>query len=143
MKRKYLLTAMGGLLALAFVMGSAQTSFAANLPDTFDLVYDTYCDGLDIDKTTLLADKKTFAVQGHQTGCVSGDILGTNIKKKTVNVGYADDAYFDGLFTVIRKDGTWTHYRTCGTDCVEVDNEGTWSFGVPALTAGGLPSSTN
>lgn len=121
-----------GTIALAAVLS---IGLAANV-SAFEISYDGFCDGL-----MLNIDPATGLVDGNQAGCTVGPILGTRgrtlTQGPTVTIGYDASSDFGGLgiITVIRADGTWTHYMNDGSG-ISVVNSGTWSMGPAAVAEG-------
>ncbi len=126
-------------LALSAMMMIGQNAFAqAGSTPCFDITYDGYCDG-----ASFCVNPKSGTSSGVQTGCETGDMLGTVGQiwgqGTGVTMGYTSTADYADLVTVIRQDGTWIHYGNDGSG-IYVVNSGTWSAGSPALTAGGESS---
>jgi hypothetical protein len=128
---------LGIFVALFLLLGSAAMVSAGSV----DVSYDGYCDVM-----YFYYDLATGLVDGYQTGCTAGPTLGTVAKEifsqgTGVTMGYDETAdYGHGISTVIRQNGTWTHYRNTG-DGIYVVNSGTWSPGPPAKDALALPRS--
>lgn len=119
------------LLALTVVPGAAFAD--AGTDASFDLVFDGYCDGLHLN------DLLDGTVDGDQTGCVSGPLLGTRNRPFTqgqaISVTFDSSAAYAGLFAVVRADHTWTIYANDGAG-IYVINSGTWTKGIPPLGGG-------
>lgn len=146
--KKFCLVSLMVLACTLFFAQGSYAFFAENsvqdgdaTPLVIDIVYDGYCDGahLSFDFATGLAD-------GNQTGCHVGNMLGVLSSVSSqgpalcMSYGVGADFYANALYTVIRADGTWTHYANDGGG-IYVINQGTWSFGVAADANAGLPSS--
>lgn len=129
-------------LALTFVVGATRAS-ADNLPETFELVFDGYCDGMYLQTLTTKVQKSTtgWLVQGFRTGCAGDDIVGVNVSKKNLDVNFAESGA--SFLYVIRVDRTWANYVNTGSGAV-LFNSGTWSLASSALTSlrANLPAST-
>jgi hypothetical protein len=129
-------------LALTYVVGATRAS-ADNLPQTFTLKFDGFCDGMHLETLTTKVEKSStgWLVQGASTGCASGDIVGVNVSYKNLNV----NINFEGtsFLYIIRVDHTWANYINTGGGA-ELVNAGTWSLVPSALTVldNSLPAST-
>jgi hypothetical protein len=134
MKKALVLFAALVLLCSFGYTGAAEAAEAEAL--NIAIIYDGYCDGvyLEIDNLTGLVDGEQIS----PTGCVSGGVLGTvgtlmGGQGPAVTIGYGTDAdfYANGLVTVIRANGTWTHYELVSGE-ISVLNSGTWSLAIAA-----------
>ncbi|MBI3802022.1 MAG: hypothetical protein HY268_34265 [Deltaproteobacteria bacterium] len=129
-------------LALTFVVGATRAS-ADNLPGTFDLEFDGYCDGMHLETLTTKIQKSAtgWLVQGSRTGCASEDIVGVNVTHKNLDVNFAE--WGTSYLFIIRVNHTWSIYINTG-DGAELLNAGTWSFGSFPLAVlnSRLPKST-
>src|SRR3954468_12751636 len=93
-------------LALAYVVGATRAS-ADNLPQTFTLEFDGFCDGMHLETLTTKVQKSStgWLVQGASTGCASGNIVGVNVSNKNLNVNI--DSEGTSYLYIIRVDHTW------------------------------------
>ena len=139
MKRTFFLSVVFSFMLVAGYVGAASAA-------SIDIVYDGYCDGARINYNVA-----TGEADGWQTGsCVDigtgnymvGAVASVFGQGAGVTMGYDDTALYGtyGLFTVIRADGTWTHYANDGSGIIVI-NSGTWSYGTPPVNAEGLSSS--
>jgi hypothetical protein len=129
-------------LALTLVAGATRAS-ADNLPGTFDLVFNGYCDGMHLETLTTKVQKSTtgWLVQGFRTGCASENIVGVNVTMKNLDVNF--EARGTSYLFIIRVDHTWAIYINRGGGAALL-NSGTWSLVPPGLTVlhNSLPAST-
>lgn len=126
------LTLLGASGALA---ATPKPAISANFPGgTTDIVFDGFCDGMQI---TNPGSAGAPGVQAVRTGsCTSPTpLFGAT---SGGGLGLADATYT--IYTVIKPDHTWVYYQDCGfgSECVLVS--GTWSYGVAAAPEGRLPS---
>jgi hypothetical protein len=131
--KRYATLAVMLLTALTLGLSTAQAGTIdedTNAILHFEIMYDTYCDGVALDVNT--ADGIATGVYGsvcatcpftNLMGGTVGDILGP--LGLTANLGWDDigTAGVLNLFTRLNANGTWTHYYFDGT----VMNSGTWS----------------
>src|SRR5262245_38618725 len=101
-------------LALTFVVTATRAS-ADNLPKILYLIFDGYCDGMDLETLTTKVQKSTtgWLVQGYRTGCAGEDIVGVNMANKNLDVNFA--ARGTSFLYVIRVDHTWDIYINRGS----------------------------
>lgn len=91
--------------------------------------YNNHCDGL-----SLVLDTSTGVIQGHQTGCAAGRVMGTlggapwSPQWLGVTITYDYVADYAGVMTVLRADRTWSHYGYTPEGLLEEFNSGTWAF---------------
>ena len=113
-----------GFALAAMVMGFAVSAQAG----TFNIVFDTFCDGVSATYTT---DGVTF---GTETGCLSGPVVGTRGSVKNQGHAYslALNHVANGIY-VIRADHTWSIYLSDGSEL----QSGTWSAAPAGVTGGG------
>ena len=99
---------------------SADTELVAN----FDIIFDGFCDG-----ANFTVDTNTgLAVGVYASSCatcpfteqMAGTVGSIFSQGKAVSLSWNPGI---GVYTVIRQNGTWTHYNYDGT----VFNSGTWS----------------
>ncbi|MFQ6105392.1 MAG: hypothetical protein ACE5OP_14045 [Candidatus Glassbacteria bacterium] len=116
------------LLATVFFNGQAGNLAA------YDITYDGYSDGVYLE-----IDQNTGLVSGFVTGAVDGDIMGVvggvENQGRSIIISYPEDSFYEGLLTIIRDDGTWSHYFHDGAQMLEL-NSGTWIKGVPSVQYG-------
>lgn len=125
---------IGIALGLVFAMVLALSQIATAAPaTTYDIKFDGYCDGLQLNIPSVGLGGAT--VDGHQTGCVSGGVIGT---KSTVPNAAHLITYQGTLHTQVNSNHTWVHYGKNG-NLITLVNSGTWSFGPPRGT--GSPAS--
>jgi hypothetical protein len=132
--RKILIVIMG--LALLLVFGYAEKASAA------DYCYVNHCDG--INDTSPWGGGFYTAEQG---GCNQGVMMGQLAMLPTGNwaIGWTywidADFYPYGIYTIIRDDFTWSHYRNIDGALLEVA-DGDWApCTLGPDTGAGLPSS--
>ena len=111
---------------------------------TWDLIFDGYCDGLNIN----YAGATGIATGTYSSSCAScpmTDRMAGTAGYVASQGGAITLSYetVDGncpvwLYTVVRKDHTWTHYGFDGA----AFNSGTWSFCTKAKAPAGAPAST-
>lgn len=130
---------------LALCLAFATTSFAGKYDALFVeggaqhcIWYDGYCDGV------CYSIYAGGSADGIQTGCAGGALVGTT-GGRALHISYACDAQagcdtqLQVVHTILRSDGTWTHYGLSG-GLVVVLNSGTYSVAAPRNVEG-LPSS--
>jgi hypothetical protein len=95
-----------------------------------DVMFDGYCDGM-----SLNIIPGTGLVDGARIGCYTEPLHGTvgNVIGQGVGVTVTiDPPGIAGIITVVRQDGTWTHYGNDGSG-IYVLNSGTWSNALNAV----------
>ena len=107
--------------------------YAGNL-SAFDITYNGYNDGAYLD-----IDQNTGLVNGFLTGSIEGDVMGflgeVQNQGMSIVLTYTEGSVYEGLTTVLRTDGTWSHYFHDGTQMLEL-NTGDWAEGMPVVQYG-------
>jgi hypothetical protein len=99
-----------------------------------DIVFNGYCDGVHY------ASGPGAAVKGHVTGsaaCIDpAQIIGARGARGGL-VHMTDCTVYSGAYLyIVRADNTWANFYISGGSVYSL-NAGTWSYGTPALEAGG------
>src|SRR3989442_1039910 len=133
----------GFLAPVALALAVVPAAAASATPQTsYDIVFDGYCDGLHLNIPSIGLPSTEFSIDGDQTGCVSGPVIGLAKHDLKGRYGVTNGREFltipgFGTHTVINRNYTWFHYALNG-DLIYVLNSGTWSLGIPG--GGGAPS---
>ncbi len=100
----------------------------------FEVSYDGFSDGVYLD-----LEQSDGIVSGYLTGAVEGEVMGViggvRDQGETITITYPDESFYAGLFTLIREDGSWSHYYHDGVQVVEL-NSGMWVEGAPVVASG-------
>lgn len=110
--------------------GSVRAGAAAAGPTTtFDISFDGYCDGLQMNVPSVgLGTSDT--VDGHHTGCIAGGLAGTVSGGMRITTNYGGFSLFH---IKVLGNRTWVIYGQSG-DLITQVNTGTWSPGPPTGT---------
>jgi len=111
---------------------------------TVDIVFDGYCDGLQLNIPSDGISGVLRTVDGMQTGCVAGGVFGQARSGSDGTYGVENGTELltvpgFATFTVIKRNHTWVHYID-GGGFIAFVNSGTWSLGTPVDVAGGVSS---